>query len=221
MIKRYKMVFACFLIFIVALGLWIFLVSGLKYKDQLELVMSLVIAVIGAAITIVGILMTYDFSKEQYSRALLVNKESYDDDLAIRLRPHLRILKRGNGESCDVVYFDATKEKIDAGSYTKNAISVTLNIKNIGLASAIGIKFKINDYLGSIYNNLDEAYVFDLSSNEEINLCLRMFWMKNGVYDLTLYHNDIIDRNEYQQKWKIYIKGQCVENIIINSSKSS
>lgn len=177
-------------------------------------------ALVGAIVTIIGVNLTLKSSKKQFNRTLDENKiqyretletdrNRYEDDRRLSVMSHLKIYIDNKIEPMETMFFNGKGYEARRSNTIKKCM---VRIKNIGLGSALNVKFKIGDFIGE-NRMISENITFDLGANESFDCTLMLHKYDKDNYVFKLTYTDILNEYEYEQKGRLFIKEQGVRAI--------
>lgn len=175
-------------------------------------------AIIGSSVSILGIYFTLQYNEKQFKQTIKDNRTQYEEDKLLSLMPHLKPSISTLDGNRYIYFNNSNTSGFNFGNAKRRDIKIML--KNIGIGSALGIKFKIGKYLGNA--PFETEYVtFDLGVNEAEYLNLSLFEMNDEYYNLELEYTDILAKHTYKQNGIFHVKSTGNITILMNCLKSN
>ena len=170
--------------------------SNLSNSEWVSFFSGYIGAIVGAVVSLVGIYATIRFTKEQ----LEINKVQYEEQKRLNYIPVLDC--EISDLICDIDY-DALRMDVEYTLGSKNelkAITVMLDIWNIGVGAALGLKYGIK-----LSNQIQDGVFWDsrtrtIKSQELLKQKITIFTPYNKEFNPTLviYYEDVLG-NKYEK----------------------
>lgn len=172
-------------------------------------------AILGSIATIVGVRWTLNDNNDKFSKNFRYQRLLYEDDRELNLMPYIKleILEKTQIASGDnwVEFYN--------GYYDQDYELLNINLKNIGLGSAINIKIVFDRKIGLIRGIDDVEYSYDLGINESIRISLMLNMHNHDKCQISFIYNDIIGKTTYIRSGCVYKVSKSTYDIKLDSLK--
>ena len=186
--------------------------SNLSNSEWVSFFSGYIGAIIGAVVSLVGIYATIRFTKEQ----LETNKIQYEEQKRLSYIPMLdcEISNLIDGTDCDAISMDV---EYTLGSKNElKAITVMLDICNIGVGAALGLKYGIKLSNQEIDGVFWDSQTRLIKSQELLKQKITIFTPFNKEFKPTLviYYDDVLG-NKYEKCIDLVIDYRSDDQIVL------